>query len=197
MKIVGTVLAVIGIILIGSGGFIFVREQIFVHTAEQAVAVVTGNESVNYTGNVNEMGIQHYYCSVFQFQTMDGQTFPFKEGEGRLNQANCGYLDSAPDYKIGEEVPVYYDPRDPGNTVQIPKLVKKYYSYALTIAFVGLLLAAIGVFFLREDQQNKKREAASQQKKMPVNYSPNPNWDKLLEAEKEITKRKKKSKSKE
>jgi len=193
MKIVGIILAGIGVVLIGLGGFIFAREQYFVRSAEQAVAVVTDNESVNYTGNVNEMGIQHYYCSVFEFQTTDGQTISFKETEGKLNSTGCGDLNSAPDYKVGEEVLVYYDPRDPVNSVQIPKLVKKYYSWALAFALVGLLVASLGAFFLRDSEQNKKREAARQQQ-TPVNYSPNSNWDKLLEAEKEAAKRKKKTK---
>ena len=154
---------------------------------------LSANESVNYTGNINEMGIQHYYCSVFQFQASDGQSVSFKEAEGKLNKAKCGDLNSAPHYQIGEEVPVYYDPRNPANTVQVPKLVKKYYSYALMFALIGLLLLVLGIYFRREDEQNRKRETAKQQK-TPVNYSPNPSWDKLLEAEKETTKRKKKTK---
>jgi len=190
MKIVGNILAGISIVLLALGGFIFAREQFFVHAAEQTVAVVTGNESVNYTGNINEMGIQHYYCSVFQFQDRSSQVISFKETEGRLNSTGCGDLNSTPDYKVGEEVPVYYDLRDPVNTVQTPKLVKKYYTWALTITLIGLLVGGIGVFFLREDEQNREREAARQHK-APVHYSSNPNWDQLVKTEKEMKQRKK------
>ncbi len=190
MKFTGTILVVIGILLIGLGGTIFIREQVFIRTAEQAVAVVTGNESVNYTGNINTMGIQQYYCSVFQFQTRGGQTISFKETEGRLNSTGCGDLNSAPDYKIGQEVPVYYDPRDPANTAQIPKLVKKYYTWALTITLIGLLQAAIGIFFLREHEQNRKREAAKQQK-IPGNPSSNPGGDTQMKTAREVKKKRK------
>lgn len=193
MKFTGTILAVIGILLIGLAGIIFIREQLFIHSAEQAVAVVTGNESVNYTGNINELGIQHYYCSVFQFKTREGQTISFKETEGRVNSTGCGELNSAPDYQVGQEMPVLYDPRDPANTAQIPKLVKKYYTWALTIALVGLLVMSLGGFFLREDGQNRKREAARQQK-TPGDPSANPNWDKLPQAERATKKRRKLSK---
>ena len=193
MKITGIILAVIGILLVGLGGIIFVREQLFIRTAEQAVAVVTGNESVNYTGNINEMGIQHYYCSVFRFQTEGGQMISFKETEGKVNSTGCGDLNSAPDFQVGQEVPVFYDVRDPANTVQIPKLAKKYYSWALTIALVGLLVVSIGGFFLREHEQNRKREAARRQK-TPGSSSANPGWGKLLNTEKEMKKRNKLSK---
>ncbi len=189
MRIVGAILAVIGILLVSLGGYLFVREQIFLHSAEQATAVVTNNESVSYTGNINEMGIQRYYCSAFQFRTRDGQTISFKEAEGKLNRASCGDLNSAPDHKVGETVPVYYDARDPADSAQIPKPVKKYYTYALTIALIGLLIVSIGAFFLWESEQTRKRQAA-RRRKTPGSHSANPGWDKQLQAEKEMKKRK-------
>lgn len=188
MKNIGVIFFLIGIILIGLGGYIFVREQLFIQTAEQAIAVVTGNESVMYTGtDVNEMGIQQYFCSAFQFQTRDGQTISFKETQGKLNQASCANLGTLPDYEIGQDVPVYYDPRDPSNSAQIPKLVKKYYSLAAAFAVAGVLLVLLGFY---DRRQNKELEAKSQQK-IPSMYSPNPGWDKLMSTEKEVKKKRK------
>ena len=49
MKTIGTILIVIGALLLGLGGFIFIRELVFIQTAQQGMAIVTANESVNYT----------------------------------------------------------------------------------------------------------------------------------------------------
>ncbi|MEP7135353.1 MAG: DUF3592 domain-containing protein [Chloroflexota bacterium] len=189
MKNIDVIFFSIGIILIGLGGTIFVREQLFIRSAEQAIAVVTGNESVSYAGNdVNEMGIQQYFCLAFQFQTRDGQTISFKETQGKLNQASCGNLGTLPDYEVGQAVPVYYDPRDPANSAQIPKLVKKYYSLAAAFAVAGVLLVLLGFY---DRRQNKELEAAMSQQKIPNNYSPNPGWDKLMSTENEMKKKRK------
>jgi hypothetical protein len=61
--IIGVGLIGLGIILCGVAGFFIIRDQHFLKTAQQTTAVVTDNKLYEYTGNVNEYGVQHYYCS--------------------------------------------------------------------------------------------------------------------------------------
>ena len=135
MKIAGVIIAVIGILLVGLGAYLFVKEQLFLRSAEQATAVVTDNKRYTYTGQVNEYGVQHYYCSEFQFQTRDGRTVSFEE-------TKCAELESPPDYQVGQKVAVYYDPRDPGNTVQ---MVEPRYSDAAAAAVTGAFFVLLGL----------------------------------------------------
>jgi len=140
MKITGIVLGLIGLLLLGLGGYLFVQERSFLQKAEFTTAVVTSNKRYTYTGQVNEYGVQHYYCSEFQFQTQAGQSVSFEE-------PNCAELDSPPDYQVGDKVDVYYDPQDPGNSVQMRK-AQNSDPVAATVAgaFFGLL--GLGLFLI-------------------------------------------------
>jgi hypothetical protein len=141
MKIAGVIAALIGVILLGLGGYLFVQEQLFLQTAEQATAVVTGNERHTYQSS--EYGEQHYYCSEFQFQTRDGQSVSFQESDSAT--ANCANLDSPPDYQEGQKVAVYYDPGDPIDSVQIPKSIRLDYDGAVILAVAGTLALLVGL----------------------------------------------------
>ena len=138
MKVTGIIIAIVGAMLLGLGAALFVRQGRFQQGAQGAQAVVTENKLYTYTGNVNEYGVQHYYCSEFEFRTQDGRSVAFEE-------PNCAQLDQPPDYKVGEKVGVYYDPADPENTVQ---LGKADYSavWAATIAGALALLLGLGLF---------------------------------------------------
>jgi len=114
MKIAGIIIGFIGIMLVGLGAYLFVKEQLFLQTAVPTTAVVTANKLYTYTGQVNEYGVQHYYCSEFQFQTKGGRSVSFEE-------PNCAQLESPPDYQIGQKVSIYYDPRDPVHSAQMHK----------------------------------------------------------------------------
>ncbi len=130
------------------GGYMLVKEKLFLLSAQQATAIVTGNERYAYESN--EYGTQHYYCSYFQFQTKDGRSISFNEDDS--TDVPCTELDMPPDYQVGEQVPVYYDARDPAKTMQISKSVSLDYDGAVIVlvaAFIcivaGLVLFWIGL----------------------------------------------------
>ncbi len=150
MKITGFVFGIIGIMLMGLGGYLFVHEQLFLQRAELSTATVTDNIRHTYTGNVQKYGVQHYYCSRFQFQTRAGQSASF---------TSCSSTaDAPPDYQIGQQEDVYYDPQDPGNTVQIRNTIFKYqYSAAITAAVVGALCVLVGLWLLGGTMRRSRR----------------------------------------
>ena len=151
MKIAGVIVAFIGILLVGLGAYLFVKQQLFLRSAKQATAMVTYNKLYTYTGQVNEYGVQHYYCSEFQFQTRAGRTVSFEE-------THCAELESPPDYQVGQKVAVYYDPRDPANTVQ---MAKPSYSDAAAAAVTGAFFVLLGLAFFWAGLLRRRRIAAS------------------------------------
>ena len=151
MKIAGFIIVFIGILLAGLGAYLFIKEQLFLRSAEQAMAMVTYNKRYTYTGQVNEYGVQHYYCSEFQFQTRAGRTVSFEE-------TNCAQLESPPDYQVGQKVAAYYDPRDPANTVQ---MARPSYSDAAAAAVTGAFLVLLGLAFFWVGLLRHRRAAAS------------------------------------
>lgn len=151
MKIAGIVVGIIGLLFLGLAGYLFVQEQLFLQRAEPTTAVVMSNKRYTYTGQVNENGVQHYYCSEFQFKSQDGRGFTFEEPD-------CAQLDSPPDYKVGQRVPVYYDPQDPGNTVQMRN---SEYSNTLAAAGSGALVVLLGLVLYWIDLLRRMRPAGS------------------------------------
>ncbi len=145
MKIAGMILAIIGVLLLGLGGYLFVKERLFLQNAEQTTAVVTGNE--RYTYESNDYGTQHYYCSEFQFQTREGQRISFKESDD--SNTICGSLDFPPDFQEGEQVAAYYDPQDPVHSVQIPKSIRQNYNGVGVLVVLGTiaLLGGLALFW--------------------------------------------------
>jgi len=157
MKIAGTIVAIIGVILLGVGGYLFVKERLFLQTAEQTTAVVTGNE--RYTYESNDYGVQHYYCSDFQFQTQDGQRISFKEDDA--SSTICGDLDMPPDFQEGEKVAAYYDPQDPINTVQIPKSISQSYKGVGVLVVLGTIGLLVGLGLVWSSVLRGRRPASS------------------------------------
>lgn len=141
MKIAGILLGMIGILLFGFGGVLLLREVLYLQRAELTTATVTGNQRYTYTGQVNEYGVQHYYCSQFQFQTKDGRTVSYEETD-----TQCTELDMPPHYQVGEKVELYYDPRHPGSGVQIHSF-REQYRDALAALIAGGLFMLMGLLF--------------------------------------------------
>ena len=146
MKIAGVIVSIIGVVLLGVGGYLFVKEKLFLLSAQQATATITGNERHTYESN--EYGTQHYYCSDFQFQTKEGRSISFSEDDS--TDVPCTDLDMPPDFQTGQQVPVYYDARDPAQTVQISKSVSLEYDGAVIVLVVSafLLLLGLGLFWI-------------------------------------------------
>lgn len=159
MKIAGIIIGIIGLLLLSLGGYLFVKEQLFLQKAELTTAIVTDNKLYTYTGQVNEYGVQHYYCSEFQFQTKNGQSVSFKEDDG--TSIACTELDMSPDYQVGEKVPVYYDPQNPIDTVQIPKSMKLSYDTVKVLIVPGALCVLIGLVMFWIGLLRSRRAATS------------------------------------
>ena len=140
MKIAGIIISIIGVALFALGGYLFIQEQLFLQRAESATAVVTSNKLYTYTGQVNEYGVQHYYCSEFQFQTNDGRKVSFEE-------TDCAQLEEPPDYQVGQKIDVYYDPQDPDHSVQMEK--DRYSNtLAATVSGAFLIVVGLGLFWI-------------------------------------------------
>jgi len=151
---IGVLVFGLGVILLGLGGYLYFKEQLFLKRAELTTAVVTENKRYTYTGNVNEYGVQHYYCSEFQFQTRAGQRVSFEE-------QSCGQLDQPPDYQVGQQVDVYYDPQDPVNTVQMRE-DRLRYTGAVAATVAGVLSALFGPGLLWLGLRMGRRSAGNQ-----------------------------------
>jgi hypothetical protein len=157
MKLTNVIFWIIGIVLLAVGGYMLVKEKLFLLTAGQATAIVTGNERQTYQSNEN--GTQYYYCSAFQFQTKDGRSISFNEDDS--TDVNCTELDMPPDYQVGEQVPIYYDPRDPANTVQIPKSVSLDYKGGVIVLVLGCICIVVGIILFWIRLVKNRRAAAS------------------------------------
>jgi len=147
MKIAGVILWIISIVLLCVGGFLILANygnRNTMQNDEQAVAVVTGNERHAYYGNYNEEGIQYYYCAEFQFQTKDGQTISVKQVDS-TDLPCASNVSTSPDYQIGQQVPIYYDPSNPAHTVQIAADVKNGYITAMVIGVIVLIFTILCV----------------------------------------------------
>ncbi|MGB8213259.1 MAG: DUF3592 domain-containing protein [Anaerolineales bacterium] len=151
MKIAGIILGFIGVLALALGGTLFVKEQLFLQRAEPATAVVTENKLYTYTGQVNEYGVQHYYCSEFQFQTKDGRSISFEE-------PNCAQLEEPPDYQVGQKVAVVYDPNDPGDSVQMGQFS---YSNAEAASGAGAFFVLLGLGLFWAGLLRGRKAAAS------------------------------------
>lgn len=161
MKIAGGIFGIIGVVLFGLGvmlcglaGYLFVREQHFLQRAELATAVVTDNKLYTYTGQVNEYGVQHYYCSEFQFPTRTGRNVSFEE-------TDCAQLDSPPDYQIGQKVEIYFDPQDPAKTVQMQKDRSSNGTAVVAATVAGALFVLVGLGIFWFDLWMNRKAAAS------------------------------------
>ena len=162
MKITGGVIGIISVVLLGLGiilcgmsGYFIIREQHFLQTAEQTTAVVTDNKLYNYTGNYNDYGVQHYYCSEFQFQTKSGQSVLFEE------KNDCGQLDSPPNYQVGQKVAIYYDPQNPADTVQMQGDRTSAAIAEAVAGAIGALFVLVGLGMLWFGLWVRRKAAAS------------------------------------
>ncbi|MGA7193100.1 MAG: DUF3592 domain-containing protein [Anaerolineales bacterium] len=160
MKIAGVILWIIGVALLAVGGYMLVKEKLFLFSSQQATAIVTGNE--RYTYESNENGTQHYYCSDFQFQTKDGRSISFREDDS--TEVPCADLDMPPDYQTGQKVPVFYDARDPAHTVQIAKSVSLDYDGGVIVLVAAVICIVIGLVLFWIGLVRSRRAAASQSK---------------------------------
>ena len=130
-----TLLLVPTLLLIGAGVAVFVygglrylEEQSFLSRSESATARVTGNHMRGSSGKVE-------FCPDLRFTTKDGQTIVFSGGE-----RDCAYHVK---YEVGQEVKVYYDPRDPTHA-QVGSFAAASGDLVAGI-FLGALLIGLGL----------------------------------------------------
>jgi uncharacterized protein DUF3592 len=141
MKTSGVIVGIISMLLLCCGGIGAIGAIWAIDNArnisqndEQAIAVVTGNEEHHTQSSF-------YYCAEFQFQTKEGQTISFKQDDS--TNVPCGEASASPDYQVGQQVPVYYDPHDPAHTVQLVAWVKNEYVTTLVLGVPVLIVAIL------------------------------------------------------
>ena len=163
MKISGIILWVIGVMLLCLGGVLIlatIGNRDTLQNDRQATAVVTGNDRHDYYGNYNEQGLQYFYCAEFQFRTEDGRTVSVKQSDS-TDLPCASHVSESPDYKVGQQVPVYYDPADPAHTVQIAADVKNGYTASVvigvTVLILSILCVVIGSVLFVKDLRGRRR----------------------------------------
>ncbi len=112
MKITGIILWIIAVVMLCLGcGLIQVKSSD--QSYEKSTAVVTGIESTTYYSDDYQRNVTEY-CVKFTYKTQEGQSVSFEQGKfGGPCKIN------STDYKVGEHVPVYYDPSNPSTSAEL------------------------------------------------------------------------------
>lgn len=134
MKTFVLVFGGIGLILLAIAGYVYWREQTFLTSAETVTGTVVNLDM----SSSSEGGTT--FCPIIEFTT--------KAGEDVRYFGNV--CSNPPDYEIGDQVEVYYDPQDIGH-VQMKSFWSQYVG-VLVLSCIGLpffLLGLWGVFMGR------------------------------------------------
>ena len=136
-------------IFFGWAALDFVQEVIFLHSAEQAMGTVT---DIGASTSYQDQQYLTDYCPVIDFQTKAGRAVKY----------DSQVCSNKPEYKLGQQVMIYYDPRNPTNS-QMQNWIDEYSSVVGPI-IIGLISAFIGgLVFLASMQKEKEalRDKAS------------------------------------
>jgi hypothetical protein len=131
VKVFSKVLLAIGLILLAVAGIMYAFSTIFVSRAELVNGSVTAINPY-YNPDYNSTT----YCPLVIFTTKTGQKLT-------LDSEVCS---SPADYKVGDELQVYYDPQNPANAQ-----IKNFWSQnlqAVSIGALGLPFFALGGLLL-------------------------------------------------
>lgn len=120
MKLFILIFGGIGVILLVIAGIVYVREEKFLSTAEQATGTVV---DLDRSGGSDGSSA---FCPVIEFNTRAGQPVRYY---GNV----CS---NPPDYQIGEQVDVVYDPQDIGH-VQMTGFWSQY-TGVVVLSCIGL-----------------------------------------------------------
>jgi hypothetical protein len=139
LRIWAVVVLATGAVLLAAAAYFYSRALSYVHAAEWTTGTVAENTPYEYTSTDFQRNYT-YYCPVIQFQTKGGEEV-YAEA-----QAACSHNDRPARYEIGQEVALYYDPKDP-NAFTLKDFDD---AYSTTYAYLtgGLLFALTGLGML-------------------------------------------------
>lgn len=139
-----TLLLLVGLALMGAGGYLANRSKTLVEKGE------VGEGTVIALRPVRPNEIDSSYGPVVRFRLRDGEERTFETGQGS----------SPPAFRIGERVEVLYDPRNPAKAMT--RAPFQLWGWPIIIGAIGLALAVGAVSLLRSTRRrHPPGEAAS------------------------------------
>jgi hypothetical protein len=142
MKLLGLIFSSVGTILLSVSAFLFIHEKQFIeHAQTTSGKVIELGRSVS--SNSNSRGSITYY-PVVEFTTADGKRVVF----------SSNFSSNPPEFEVGEEVEVYYEPEKPSGA-EVKSFFSQWFAALLT-GGMGLIFGTIGIFNLNIHFKKKK-----------------------------------------
>jgi len=138
MKVFSQVILSIGLVLLAIGGVMYLINAVFISRAELVDGTVT-LINTSFDADYNSTT----YCPLVRYTTKAGQTLTY----------DSDVCSSPADYKVGDQVQVYYDPQDPGKA-QIKNFWSQYLQ-SITMGGLGLPFVGLGALLLVSSRRRK------------------------------------------
>ena len=138
MKVFAQVLLSIGLGLLVISGVMYLINAIFISRAELVDGTVT-LINTSFDSDYNSTT----YCPLVRYITKAGQTLTY----------DSDVCSSPADYKVGDQVQVYYDPQNPGKA-QIKNFWSQYLQ-SITMGGLGLPFVGLGALLLISSRKRK------------------------------------------
>ncbi|MDX5630533.1 MULTISPECIES: DUF3592 domain-containing protein [unclassified Brenneria] len=136
---------VIGIMILGGSGYLFIKDYNFKQSAVSAKGVIVDlDRSVKKSSSSSSSSSTSYY-PIVGFFGPDGKKITFRSDMG-----SSSYADS-----YGEVVDVLYDPDNPGNAKINPQSTFLFYFAPFMMAIMGLTFTLVGsvpLYLMRRKQ---------------------------------------------
>ena len=143
MKVFAQVILSIGLVLLAISGVMYLINAVFISRAELVDGTVT-LINTSFDSDYNSTT----YCPLVRYTTKAGQTLTY-DSEVCSSPAN---------YKVGDQVQIYYDPQDPGKA-QIKNFWSQYLQ-SITMSGLGLPFVGLGALLLISSRRRKPTAAA-------------------------------------
>ena len=138
MKVFAQIILAIGLILLAISGVMYLINAIFISRAELADGTVT-LINTSFDADYNSTT----FCPLVRYSTKAGQILTY----------DSDVCSSPADYKVGDQVQVYYDPQDPGKA-QIKNFWSQYLQ-STTMGGLGLPFVGLGALLLIASRKRK------------------------------------------
>ena len=138
MKVFSQVLLSIGLVLLAIGGVMYLINAVFISRAELVDGTVT-LINTSFDADYNSTT----FCPLVRYTTKAGQPLTY----------DSDVCSSPADYKVGDQVQVYYDPQNPGKA-QIKNFWSQYLQ-SITMGGLGLPFVGLGALLLISSRKRK------------------------------------------